>query len=384
MSPRNPIIGLKRHHSDIIKDATSNHHTLKHLLLGLSRLYGFIVRSRVRLYDSGVMKAKRLPCLVVSVGNITVGGTGKTPFTIHLAAELNAMGFRVAILSRGYKGGFEKHGGIVSDGHSLLLEPHQAGDEPYLMASLLTGVPVVVGADRYTSGCLAIERFHPDLILLDDGFQHIQLHRDLNLLLLDTRKPLGNGHLLPRGPLREPKNTYQRADALIFTRSEDDADIHKHHKPWFTGHHPYFHCSHHPVLRCMIPQGQAGSPIQLSHGVVQKPGPDIPSPVYAFAGLARNDTFWKTLTDMGLEIAGKMDFDDHHTYAQSDLKKIASAAGRSESKCLITTDKDYVRLPTGNRFPKDLWVLGVDIEFHQDKAAWQQYLRRWTASIAKP
>lgn len=380
MFSRNPIDLLKHHHMALINDGSQKYRGLKYILLGLSALYRVIVRSRALLYAWGVMKAKRLPCLVISIGNIAAGGTGKTPFAIHLAAELNAMGYRVVILSRGYKGGYEKHGGIVSDGHSLLLAPHQAGDEPYLMASLLPGVPVVVGADRYTSGCLAMERFHPDLILLDDGFQHIQLYRDLNLLLLDARMPLGNGHLLPRGTLREPENTYERADALIFTRCQSDADLHKHQKPWFTRHRAHFYCGHRTVLRCMIPQGCASSPKLLTADAVGKPGPDIPSPAFAFAGLARNDTFWAALTDMGIHLSGKMDFGDHHRYTQPDLDKIASEARKSASKCWITTDKDFVRLPEGSRFPKDLWILGVDIEFHQDQGAWQQYLNRWTAA----
>ncbi|MBI5810633.1 MAG: tetraacyldisaccharide 4'-kinase, partial [Deltaproteobacteria bacterium] len=166
----------------------------------LSILYGASVRMRASLFAIGLIKTKRLPCRVVSIGNLTVGGSGKTPMVMHMADILQKKGRRVVILCRGYKGS-AKGVNAVSDGRTVLLGYKEAGDEPYLLARRLKGVPVVVGRDRYKSGLYAIEAFSPDVILLDDGFQHIRLARDVNILLVDSKEGFGNGHLLPRGLL---------------------------------------------------------------------------------------------------------------------------------------------------------------------------------------
>ena len=193
--------------------------SLATLLWGISVLYGGLTHLRRRLYTRGRLKSHRLPCPVISVGNLTLGGTGKTPLVIHLAEKIQGMGYRPVILSRGYKGLAEKGGAVVSDGRNLLCDARQAGDEPYLMAILLPTVPVVVGRHRYRAGMDAIRRFQPDIILLDDGFQHLQLKRDLNLLLLDAQNPFGNRYLFPRGTLREPEVSLLGADAVVLTRS---------------------------------------------------------------------------------------------------------------------------------------------------------------------
>ena len=167
-----------------------------------SRAYGWCVRLRTAAYDQGMIKAKRLPCVVISIGNVTMGGSGKTPLTIYIAKKLCHLGYRVAVLSRGYGGKAEKSGAIVSDGSQIFVSADVSGDEPYMMAQQLASTPIIVGADRYRSGKIAVRSFNPDVILLDDGFQHRRLARDLDLVLLDASKPGGNGYLFPRGVLR--------------------------------------------------------------------------------------------------------------------------------------------------------------------------------------
>lgn len=186
----------------------------------LSLLYGGAHRLRCVAYQRGWRRTHRLSCPVVSIGNLVAGGTGKTPMTQFIARHAQHLGYHPVILSRGYKGRAERKGGVVSDGTTVLMTPEMAGDEPFMLASSLTGIPVIVGQDRYRSGCLAIKQFQPDLILLDDGFQHIRLARDLNILLLDNHRPMGNGYLLPRGILREPLAAIKRADVVVFTRAE--------------------------------------------------------------------------------------------------------------------------------------------------------------------
>jgi len=201
------------------KDNDSN---LAKFLAKVSKIYALAMAMRLRLYKGNLFETHRLPCKVISIGNITLGGTGKTPMTLYVAELIKKMGLNPAIICRGYKGEYEHSVEMVTDGVKNFMGPDQAGDEPYLMATKLSGVPVFVGKNRYVSGMKAWESFHPDVIILDDAFQHIQLFRDLNLLLLDAAKPFGNGHIFPRGILRESLEQVDRADALVITRAEPD------------------------------------------------------------------------------------------------------------------------------------------------------------------
>ena len=187
----------------------------------LSLPYGGAVRARNRLFDLGVLRQEKVGCPVVSVGNLTVGGTGKTPMVILLAGMLRDRGMRPAVLSRGYGGKSTSDVLVVSDGSQILAGPEEAGDEPVLIARRLKGIPVLAGAKRALTGRYARENFGVDVMVLDDGFQHRWIHRDLDIVLLDSRQPLGNGLLLPRGPLREPPSALERAGVVVFTRSED-------------------------------------------------------------------------------------------------------------------------------------------------------------------
>jgi tetraacyldisaccharide 4'-kinase len=349
-------------------------------LLGISVLYGGLAHLRRRLYALGTLKNRRLPCPVISVGNLTLGGTGKTPMVIHLAERILAMGYRPVILSRGYKGLAEKRGAVVSDGRSLLCDARQAGDEPYLMAALLPTVPVAVGRNRYRIGMDAVRRFHPDMVILDDGFQHLQLARDFNMLLLDARRPYGNGYIFPRGTLREPATSLHSADAVVLTRSGQNrggecSDLIRRVQP-----RPVFLSDHNSVVRLLL---GAGQPIAgMTSG--QRPDFDLKGKrVFAFTGLARNDAFFHALKGLGAGLQGTKGFDDHHAFTDGDLHRIAMDAERAGATCLVTTDKDFVRLPRGIRLPLELIVMGVRMDFGEQRKVWQTYIERVVKKLAK-
>ncbi|MFP4347000.1 MAG: tetraacyldisaccharide 4'-kinase, partial [Desulfococcaceae bacterium] len=231
---------------------------LSRLLGFFSVLYGGILELRARGYRRGILKSRRLSCRVISVGNITAGGAGKTPMTIYLSRALQRSGYRVAVVSRGYGGRAQKTGGIVSEPGRIRMGPETAGDEPFMMAQTLGKTPVLVGGDRYRSGITALKRFQPEIILLDDGFQHLKLKRDLDLVLLDCRRPVGNGRVLPRGPLREPLTALKRADAFVLTRCAGTAPDREDVPPFLPLGKPIFRSVHRPYVHGVFKTGQIG------------------------------------------------------------------------------------------------------------------------------
>ncbi len=346
-------------------------------LLVVSWLYGACMRLRRVFYNQGVFPSHRLPCLVISVGNLCLGGTGKTPMALHLAKLLHDIGYKTVLLSRGYKGLCERKGAVVSDGRTILCDARHAGDEPLLMAKLLQGVPVVVGKDRVATGKTALRRFQPDVLVLDDGFQHQRLHRDLNLLLLDCRNPFGNSFVLPRGPLREPISALSSADAVIMTRCDNVEPSNEFDLLKMVSPRPVFRASHKSVLRAVLPAGQPAVAT-----ILVRPGPGHPDPlkgrrVFAFSGLAHNEAFWGALPKFGAQVDGTLGFKDHHPYDVADVSRIARAAQLAGSDFLVTTDKDYVRLPPEVSFPLALIVMGISIDFGKDQERWRRFVAQW-------
>ncbi len=322
----------------------------------ISNIYGAAVRLRRTGYMAGFLKTKALPCSVISIGNLTTGGTGKTPMTLYTAERVQQLGYRVAVISRGYKGAAEKHGGIVSDGATLLMDPVTAGDEPFLLAASLKNIPVLVGHDRYRSGMLAVKRFQTQVVILDDAFQHLSLFRNLNLLLLDRTRPFGNGHLLPRGVLREPVSALRFSDALILTRSSRPFCIPT--ESWTT-EHPIFFAVHEPFVSARF---SAGDPLQFqaTHPVTEEKW-FIGKRFFAFSGIADNRDFHETLQKMGADVCGVKGFSDHHTYSYDDIQAIITAAGDANATALVTTEKDLARLHGRFRFPLEFAVVGIRI-----------------------
>ena len=333
------------------------------LLTLLSKAYGAGVRLRRDGYALGFLKSKKLPCTVISIGNLTTGGTGKTPMTIYVADRVQRLGYRVAVISRGYKGAAEKSGGIVSDGNAMLMDPNTAGDEPFLLAASLKGIPVLVGHDRYQSGMHAISLFQTEVVILDDAFQHLALFRDLNLLLLDSTIPFGNGHLLPRGTLREPASALRFSDALIITRSS---------RPFCGPAGPWaltrtvFCAIHEPFFSSRFSAGeklafQTHEPFIDNELLMGKR-------YYAFSGIAQNDDFLKTLKKMGADVCGFQGFSDHHFYSAEDILAIQNAAVNAGATALATTEKDLARLHGRFQFPMECVVIGIRISLDNTMA----------------
>jgi tetraacyldisaccharide 4'-kinase len=288
---------------------------MRALLWPLSLIYAAIVRLRVWLYAKGLMKQKRLRAPVVSVGNLTVGGTGKTPMVIWLAERFLAEGKRVAILSRGYRG---------ADGTS---------DEIEMMKFRLQGRAAFgVGKNRFAEG-QRIESQHPvDVFLLDDGFQHLQLARNLDILLMDASRRLAGESLLPAGRLREPLSAMSRANILVFTRTEN--------MPGTVG--AIQKLNQYPVFAAatqLVGFRRLGGEISLLSSSEIGAGP-----FFAFCGLGNPDAFFRDLSNWGLPASGQMSFPDHHCYTEQDVLQIQLGAKRAGAKAFVTTEKDEQNL----------------------------------------
>lgn len=323
-------------------------------------LYGSVVASRNRLYDRGPSR-RRLPCPVISVGNLEVGGTGKTTCVEYLAAHLASQGRRVAVLSRGY--GATRAGRpswLSVQGDELLIDGEPGGparlpDEPQLLARHLPGVPVVIGPRRAASGELALERFHSDVLLLDDGFQHRRLHRDLDIVLISARMPLGGWPLLPRGPMREPLSSVARADVIIVTkvdRSREVAAALQERLRTLNARALIATAMHEPHALRQEPSGAALSLERLQN-----------ARVCLLSSVGDPGGFEQTVTELGATVAAHAAFPDHHRYDVHEWRQVCACAAEAKAAAIVTTEKDAVRVapllaePAGVAVP--LWVVRV-------------------------
>jgi tetraacyldisaccharide 4'-kinase len=349
------------------------HWTLSPLLTALTWPYDWMHRLRIQVYLRGWASVKRLPCRVISVGNLTLGGTGKTPMVEAIATLLRQHGYRVGVLSRGYGGRDREAITVVSDGARCLVPPEVAGDEPVLLAEHLAGIPVVVGRDRYAAGMLAVERFGVDVLVLDDGFQHLQLARDLDILLLDAARPFGTGRLFPRGDLRERPSALARADVIVFTRWEQgmpappSALRRTHPLP------PSFRSCHEPCGVRALPDGQT---LPLSALKARS--------VLAFCGLGTPESFRRTLDRLGAVVVAFVAFPDHHPYTRSDLEEMVRAAKTRGAEVLITTEKDGIRLRRLQPLPWPVWELQILSKVMDQNPAWEAHVLGVLAAPAAP
>ncbi len=320
------------------------------LALG-SILYGLGVRVRVGMYKLGLLRQRQLPGFVLSVGNITVGGTGKTPMVIMLAQWAREQGHRVCVLSRGYGGAYKGDVVEVSDGERIKVSWQECGDEPYMIARRLKGVPVIVAKKRYLGGIYASERFGSNFFILDDGFQHLGLKRDFDLVLLDARSPFGNGHLLPRGILREPPSAVKRAHCMVFTRfrNSPDLDIQVENIQRNFPQTPSFKSSHTPE-RVML-GGTYIAPDELRG-----------KRIAAFAGTASPGSFKETLVSLGAELVFFKGFSDHHGYRQDEIQAIIDEARELRADLVLTTEKDWVKLHGISTEGVEVGYVGIRIE----------------------
>jgi tetraacyldisaccharide 4'-kinase len=330
--------------------------------------YRGLLALRQVLYDAGCLRSRRLPCPVVSVGNLTLGGTGKTPMVELAARTLQTFGVLPGIVSRGYRR--RTRGAlVVADRDGTRVEPWAAGDEPYLLARRLPGVPVVVGENRYEAGRLCLERFGIGALVLDDAFQHKSLTKDLEVVTISGAAPWGNGSLFPRGPLREPLAALGRAHLVVIAGPPDKAsaaaiaDTVRAHSP----RSEVVTARYEPV-RCWEVWGRAAPRVEDLGGVR----------VGAFAGIGRPANFERTLAELGLDVVGFAGFPDHHWYDAREVERFAADARARGARALITTEKDAVRCLGLAPAPLPLWALAVRLVLTEGRCLWEGAFRKLT------
>lgn len=322
------------------------------LLSIMSIIYRFLVSLRLWLYKSRIKREHNLGCLVVSIGNLTVGGTGKTPIVEKFAKALTAGGRRVAILSRGYKSAkpsiktkikskiqgnpiSQEPPRVVTDGKEVFLDSETAGDEPYMLATNLEGVAIVVDKDRVKAGLHAIKEFDVDTLLLDDGLQYLRLKHRLDVVLIDKYSPFGNEKLLPRGTLREPPKNLKRASYIFITKCDGSSNeelikrIRKYNRTA-----EIIECAHKPKYLENIDSGEK---LPLEH----LKGKDIGT----VSGIAVPESFEDGLKNLGANVELTRRYTDHHRYRKREIQKFIDQCLNRDLDMIVTTEKDYVRFP---------------------------------------
>ncbi len=341
---------------------------LRWLLLGLSFIYAQIIRLRCWAYRSRVIRWHHVGCRVISIGNLTVGGTGKTPVVEQFARCLTQAGRKVAILSRGYKSTplpfwqrvwyrltFRRSSlppRVVSNGRSVLLDPTVAGDEPFMLASNLKQVFVLVDKNRIKSALHAIETFGVDTILLDDGYQYLPFRERLNVALIDREAPFGNEYLLPRGTLREPHGHLRRADVIFITKCDgSDLSRLKARIRRYNCHAEIIECTHHPLY---LKEIKSGRQLPLSYLQGRKVG--------AVAGIAVPESFVHGVESLGAEVIYQRFYADHHYYSSAEISNAIERTRTRGGHFLITTEKDAVRFPEADFEDMPVYYLKVEIK----------------------
>jgi len=328
--------------------------------------YRGVLEAREQLYRWGVLRSQALKPVVVSIGNLTVGGTGKTPATELAALTLSGLGRRPAIVSRGYRR--QSRGvQVVADTASIRLDPQEAGDEPFLLARRLPGVPVVVGSNRHEAARVAVQRFGVDAVVLDDGFQHRTLRKDLEIVMVRTAAPWGNGRLLPGGPLREPLSALGRADLIVAT-GVDGID-----EAWAVRDTAARWAPDVPVLAAAYVPAECWRAERMEAVALESMAG---RPLLAFAGIAVPSAFERTLRSLGARLLEMTPFDDHHWYSRADLARLSDRAVALGAEGLVTTEKDWVRLRTLPLPARPLYVLSIRLDLVAGMAAWQAAFER--------
>lgn len=318
-----------------------------------SPLYSLIMGLRAFLYRRGLFTVTRVELPVISVGNLTMGGTGKTPMVIYLARLLAS--WRPAVVSRGYGGRSPRPVNLVSDGSRVLLSAVEAGDEPVLLANSLPGVPVVTSRVRALGAEAVARQRLAGLLILDDGFQHLALHRDLNLVLFSCQRSLPAEWVFPGGMLREPRSALQRADCFVLNRGGEARSKATALRAWLQRNYPAtpaYEGRYEPVA--LVGQGGEGErSLDALAGV----------PLFAFCGLANPDSFRRTV-DSGFMVKGWQAFADHHPFTQAELDRLVQQAVAHGCAGLITTEKDFVKIK-GVTADLPIWALRVELRMEE-------------------
>jgi tetraacyldisaccharide 4'-kinase len=355
---------------------------LRIVLRLLSFVYLSIVQLRLFLYRKRILKERQLGCLVISIGNLTVGGTGKTPVVEKFARALQRGGRRVAILSRGYKSvdrrrkrnwwdrvlgqGIEAPPRVVSDGKRVLLDSGTSGDEPYMLASNLRGVAVVVDKDRVKAGLHALKELGVDTLLLDDGLQYLHLKHRLDIVLVDRQAPFGNEHLLPRGTLREPPRNLRRASYIFITKCNGESNddliqrIRLHNRTA-----EIIECTHRPLYLKHVYREER-LPLDYLKGLY----------IGSLCGIAAPESFEEGLRKLGAKIELSRHFADHHRYVEKELTSFLQRCVRRDVSAVITTEKDAVRFPVLENLEVPIYFLRVEIEILSGQETWEHCVQR--------
>jgi tetraacyldisaccharide 4'-kinase len=355
---------------------------IRTVLFGCSKLFQVAIKTRRFLYNVRILRDSTLGVQVIAIGNLTVGGTGKTPVVEKFARELRDQGRNVAILSRGYRSkGRPFHvwlsnkllfrddttpPRVVSDGKNLLLDSDMAGDEPYMLASNLKDVVVLVDKDRVKSGRYAIERFGCDTLLLDDGFQYWKLRgRRQDIVLVDRQQPFGNECLLPRGTLREPPSHLARASTIFITKSDGNtAEL----RQRIAQHNPtagIIECIHHPLYLEDVFTGQR---LELSALKGVK--------VASFSGIAQPESFEQSLVKLGADLVYAKRFADHHRFTQQEVLNAINRSKKRQAETIVTTQKDAVRFPKLDRRDLPIYFMRVEIKILSGAKDFQDCVRK--------
>ncbi len=358
---------------------------VKGLLFIASRFYLRAINIRTWMYDTRIIRNRAIGCLVVSIGNLTCGGTGKTPIVEIFARTLSQKGRKVAVLSRGYRSRdkrslFEKlkkrlfsqkmevPPRVVSDGKNLLHDSITAGDEPYMLASNLKNVAVLVDKDRVKSGLYAIDEFGTDVLILDDGFQYLRLKAHINIVLVDSTAPFDNHHVLPRGLMREPIEHILRADYVFLTKSDGSPRL-RHLKEFIRKHNhraEIIECCHKPqYLEEVFDRGHR-HPLETLKGLK----------IASISAIANPASFEGFLEDLGGNLVLKRHYADHHRYRQQELIDFINDAKAAGAKLIVTTEKDAVRMPRLDRRDIDIQFLRVEIDILSGQENFDQCISR--------
>jgi tetraacyldisaccharide 4'-kinase len=341
---------------------------VRSILYAFSRVFEVAIKFRRFLYNVRILRDRTLGVQVIAIGNLTVGGTGKTPVVEKFARELANQGRTVAILSRGYRSKPKPFlewltnklllrddttpPRVVSDGKSLLLDSEMAGDEPYMLASNLRDVVVLVDKDRVKSGRYAIEKFGVDTLLLDDGFQYWKLRgRRHDVVLVDCQQPFGNEQLLPRGTLREPPSHLARASTIFITKSDGKAAELRRRIEQFNPNAGIIECIHHPLYLEDVFTGERQT-LEFIKG----------RKVSALSGIAQPESFEQSLVTLGAELVYARSFADHHRFTQLEVIKVINRSKKKLAEAIITTQKDAVRFPKIDRRDLPIYFMRVEIK----------------------
>lgn len=350
------------------------------LLQLLSYVYCILVNVKLGGYHVGLFKRKELDCFVISLGNITVGGTGKTPTAQQLARRIRDMGYNVVILNRGYRAKWHGDVGVVSDGKKLLMDAAQAGDEAYMLAKHLPNVPVLIGPERSVTGQFAVEKFGAEVAILDDGFQHWQLKRDLDIMLVDAVNVFGNEYMLPRGTLREPLSHIQRADVCLMTKVDQAAagscdyireKIHR-----YNNRALIIESIHKPRVCIELSDWRSniasdGIPVEEMAG----------KRIVAVSAIGNPASFEQTISGIGAELLESVRFPDHHEYTDVEVIDVLEQAYNGGAEAIFITEKDAVKIPDIPLDDKEvykvpIYVLTIAVQLTDGERDFSSLLKR--------